>query len=358
MYHSFLSKTQLLSFLFLVLFNCSIAQTKYGGIEIGSKGVKITVVNFKNIKKSIYTLDKFWTENTGIAKGIAITGNLNPEDIETTSNIVLANYNKLQAEYKIDKKRIFIVASSGVAMAKNTNVLVEKIKQLTEKDLDIITSNAEAKLLAQGGIPPKQYLKSTIIDIGAGNTKGGYVESFNGKSLVFMPLVLDLGTVTLTEKMRKKAHSDDFNDILMESLKFKDSLNFLFKKMYNVQPKSTKRKNIYLSGGAVWTFVTLTSEKTSDSYYKFTLKDVTDYQQKLLSDYAYFENLAKSNQDADRVIKTYSREYLISANNLLLSTINNLDKPKNKNFYFLKQGQITWLLGYVVEKSKYGKHIY
>lgn len=43
-----------------------------------------------------------------------------------------------------------------------------------------------------------------ILDIGSGNTKGGYINAFNGGNNVFLPLSLNIGTITLTEKISKK----------------------------------------------------------------------------------------------------------------------------------------------------------
>jgi hypothetical protein len=45
----------------------------YGGIEIGSKGIKMSVLEVGNIKKGDYTVKSFWTENIGIIKGLQKT---------------------------------------------------------------------------------------------------------------------------------------------------------------------------------------------------------------------------------------------------------------------------------------------
>jgi exopolyphosphatase/pppGpp-phosphohydrolase len=208
-----LKKTLLLLFLYTTtnLFAQSDQKANlFGGIEIGSKGVKITVVDIQNPKKAIFEIKDFWTENTGIARGISIDGNLQKDDIDKTAIIVAQNYYKLLNEYKIEDAKIFIIGSSGVAMAKNTDDLVAKVKELTKKTMDFITSETEAKLLVKGGIPPSRYLNALILDIGGGNTKGGFVGVFNDDNFVFMPLNLNLGTITLTEKIKKKAKNEDF----------------------------------------------------------------------------------------------------------------------------------------------------
>jgi exopolyphosphatase/pppGpp-phosphohydrolase len=356
-------KMKIKTYLFSLLI-CSInlfAQTQpnlFGGIEIGSKGVKITVLDVKNAKKGEFEIKDFWTENTGIAKGISINGKLNSEDIEKTANVVNQNYLKLINEFKIPKNRVYIIGSSGVALAKNTDELVTKVKELTDYTMEFITSETEARLLVKGGIPPSKYLNALILDIGGGNTKGGFVGLFNDDNFVFLPLNLNLGTITLTEKIKKKAKNEDFLEYLKTTSRFKDSLGIEVDKMYDVRPLSKKKKFIYMSGGAVWAFATLSATREIENFHEFTIQDVRNYQVQLLGDFSKFEEAAKSNKDIDRVLKTYSLKHLISANELLISTLERIENPEEKKIYFVKQGQIAWLLAYVVETVKNAKIIY
>lgn len=356
-----LKKTLLLLFLYTAtnLFAQSDQKANlFGGIEIGSKGVKITVVDILNPKKAVFEIKDFWTENTGIARGISIDGNLQKDDIDKTAIIVAQNYYKLLNEYKIEDAKIFIIGSSGVAMAKNTDDLVAKVKELTKRTMDFITSETEAKLLVKGGIPPSRYLNALILDIGGGNTKGGFVGVFNDDNFVFMPLNLNLGTITLTEKIKKKAKNEDFIEFLKSTSRYKDSLGIEVDKMYDVRPLARQKKYIYMSGGAVWAFATLTATRPIDNFHEFTIQEVKNYHVQLLGDFAKFEDTAKTNKDIERVLKTYSQRHLISANDLLLSTLERIEDPDDKKIYFVRQGQIAWLLAYVVDTAKNAKVIY
>ena len=146
--------------LFLLFAFCShiYSNTLFGGIEIGSRGVKMTVLDVENAKKNLFTLKEFWTENVGIARGISIDGNLAPEDIDAASKVVLSNYLLLINKYKIETQNIFIVASSGVGIAKNTDVLANIIKELTNKEIEVISSRLESKLMFKGSIIKKKIL--------------------------------------------------------------------------------------------------------------------------------------------------------------------------------------------------------
>jgi hypothetical protein len=128
--------------------------------------------------------------------------------------------------------------------------------------------------------------------------------------------------------------------------------------MYDVRPLARQKKYIYMSGGAVWAFATLTATRPIDNFHEFTIQEVKNYHVQLLGDFAKFEDAAKTNKDIERVLKTYSQRHLISANDLLLSTLERIEEPDDKKIYFVKQGQIAWLLAYVVDTAKNAKVIY
>jgi len=337
-----------------------ISQELYAGIEVGSKGVKMSVINVQNIKKGKYEVVDFWTENVAIAKGIAVDGKLAENDIDTAFNVVVKNYTKLLKEHKIEEKNIFIVVSSGVGMAENVDVLLQKLYVFTNINVGIISAQTEAKLLLKGCIPPKEYSDSLILDIGGGNTKGGYVEKFDDDDiLIFYPVTLDLGTVTFTEKINKKAKNNsvaEFNELLSAALpELKEQTDLLYKQ----SPKIFNKEKVYMSGGAVWAFYTLYKGNAAiENFSPFEIKDVEAYNTMIKTDYAKFEALASQNKDVEKVLKTYSQKYLIAANSLLLTLLEKMPDIKSKKIYFTKQGQMAWLLSYIADSAKRAKNIH
>jgi exopolyphosphatase/pppGpp-phosphohydrolase len=330
----------------------------YGGIEIGSKGIKMTVLDVENLKRNTYDVKEFWTENVGIAAGIGIDGALLQEDIEKAGAVVYSNYKKMLTDYKIEDKNIFIVGSSGVGLANNTNDLVVKIKTLTNKKMEIISSSLEAKLLLRGCIPPKNYLNSVIIDIGGGNTKGGYAKDINGAS-VFFPISCDLGTVTLTEIINKKCKQKtvfEFNENLFDYL---PTIRETFKKMYTSRAESQDKSNIYISGGAAWAFYTLlTGLKAEENFTQIQYDDILAIRTIAENNYQRFVSNAESNVEMQKVLKVYQQKYLIAAFNLLETSLEVVPNIQNKKIFFAKQGQIAWLVSYVFDNAKGVKQIY
>jgi exopolyphosphatase/pppGpp-phosphohydrolase len=341
----------------LVLSFTSQAQL-YGGIEIGSKGIKMTVLDVENIKRNTYDIKDFWTENVGIAAGIGIEGALLQEDIDKAGDVVYNNYKKMLSDYKIEDKNIFIVASSGVGLANNTNDLVVKIKTLTNKRIEIISSSLEAKLLLRGCIPPKNYLNSVIIDIGGGNTKGGYAKDINGSS-VFFPISCDLGTVTLTEIINKKCKQKtvfEYNENLFDYL---PTIRESFKKMYTSRIESQDKNNVYISGGAAWAFYTLlTGLKAQENFTQIQYDDILAIRTIAENNYQRFVTNADTNPEMQKVLKVYQQKSLIAAFNLLETSLEVLPNIQNKKIFFAKQGQIAWLVSYVFDNAKGVKQIY
>ena len=353
-------KKALLSLVFLFVQNFMFAQDSgiFAGIEIGSKGIKMSVVEVTNIKKGDYVVKSYWSENVGIAKGIAIDGNLAKEDIDRAATVVVTNYIKIRDEIKVADENIFIVGSSGVAMAKNTQELIDKIKITTKKDVEFINAQTEGKMLLKGCVPPVDYKDSMVLDIGGGNTKGGYIDVKNDNNFVFFPLSVNFGSITLTEAVLKKTRKDDVSEFNEKLFGFLPTLRDQIKAMYGTSPVALEKEKVFMSGGAVWAFYTLYNGAAKQAFNEFKLEDVLYYDAVLKNNFRRFEELAKTDKDAERVLKTYSQKYLISGSNLLLTCLEAIPDINDKKLYFAKEGQIAWLVSYIADRSKKVKKIY
>ena len=330
----------------------------FAGIEIGSKGIKMSVIDVYNIKKGGFTIKSYWTENVAIAKGISIDGNLAQEDIDRAANVVVTNYKKIKNEIGVTDANIFIVGSSGVAMAKNTQALIDKVKATTGKDMEFIDAQMEGKMLLKGCIPPVDYKDSMVLDIGGGNTKGGYVDVYNSENFVFFPLSLNYGTITLTEAVLKKTRNDEINEFNIKSFGFLPTLREQVNAMYTSKPTALEKEKVYMSGGAVWAFYTLYYGGAKEAFNEFKLEDVINYDAILKNNFKKFEEQAKTDKEAEKVLKTYSQKYLISGSNILLVCLEAIPDINGKKLYFAKEGQIAWLVSYVADRSKKVKKIY
>jgi exopolyphosphatase/pppGpp-phosphohydrolase len=348
-------KISLLIGLLLSFTILSFAQGKYGGIEIGGKGLKISVVDIKNIETGEFSITKFWTRNTAITRGISIDGKLRSEDVTETAVAVKEILEQLKSEYKLPNERIFIIASSGVAMASNKEDLAVKVKSLIGRDLEFVTSEQEGKLVTKGSVPPSKYTNSFIFDIGGGNSKGGFVSIDDANHYIFTPLAFDLGSVTLTEKIKKNASSSDFKDFVASAVEFNDTLKNIVKFMYDNKTAARRKKNVYMVGGTVWSFISLTRPGLTNAYEEFTFQDIKNYQYDLVNNFDKFEQQIDTQKDVAKVFDTYSREALLAGSYIMLNSIQDLSNPQEKKIYFVRQGHVAWLIAYIVDTVRKNK---
>ncbi|CAM4039827.1 hypothetical protein FLBR109950_14060 [Flavobacterium branchiophilum] len=347
-------KNSVLLFILLPFLVFSQTQEYYAGIEIGGKGMKTTILQISNIKTSSYNVIESWSESTPISKNISKTDFISNEDMITTLNLLKKNFDKVKSIKNIDKNNIYIVVSSGVGIAKNTNDFLEKINVLLQVKSKVISVEDEVRLMILGGIPFYNIKDSFSIDIGGGNTKGGYLLDFKTKNdSTFSPIKLNYGTVSLTEKAKKNlTNPADFNEYVSEISKLSDSLNQTFKQAFGADSVLNKRKKIYFSGGTLWAFITLTQNQDKDEYKKFHANEVKMHQNDLLTNFEKFQNLALTNSEIKRVLDTYSKQYLVTGNIILLNFINNIDDIETKDLYFVSSGHLSWLKAYILESKK------
>ncbi|MEN2415342.1 exopolyphosphatase [Flavobacterium mesophilum] len=353
------NKPQILFFTLLSLFFSitSFAQKSlYGGIEIGRRAIKVSVVDVNNIRKADYKILYFATDRIDFAAHIADKGELPQEDINKISVTVVDQLKKIKTEFKLLEENIFIVAAPVFAQARNVEVLRSKISTLTSKNLDVLNVNEEAKTLVKGAMPPVDFANAFLLDIGAQTTKGGYIDEQDDK-LEFIPLELDFGTMTLTDAVKKTVvnpnQANDMSTYQEKSFDFNPILRKKVKALLDANPPLAKKDKIYLSGGAVWAFATLYyNEDAKEHYISLTLEDVINYDAILKNNFVKFTNLAKTNKEIARVLSTYDQQYLISANNILQTCLESIPNLQSKKVYFVKEGQVIWLISYIADRSK------
>ncbi len=354
------NKSQILFFILLNLFfsiNSFSQKNLYAGIEIGRRAIKVSVLDVNNIRKADYDILYFTTERFSFADHITANGELTQEDIDKASITVADQLKKIKTDFKLLEENIFIVAAPVFASARNLDVLKSKITSLTKKNLDVLDVTEEPKTLVKGAIPPVDYSNAFLLDIGAQTTKGGYIDELKDNKLDFVPLELDFGTMTLTDAVKKTvANQNQVNDMSVyqeKSFDFNAILRKKIKDLLDKNPSLLKKDKIYLSGGAVWAFATLYyNDNVKEHYVSLTIEDVLNYDAILKNNFSKFSNLAKTNTEAARVLSTYDQKYLISANNILTSCLENIPNLETKKIYFVKDGQTIWLISHIADRSK------
>ena len=165
----------------------------YAGIEIGSKGVKMSILETAktNKKTGNYKVIKDTSVNTDF---ISFTD----ASYSNTLKGLYGLYAVAHQDYAIPGEKIFTVFSSGVKVVAEresktnwiTNLADSFRKMVNEpkREMPAVDVTEEARLSHLGIVPASRRYNTFLIDIGSGNTKGGYFPNGNTKDLKLFQL--------------------------------------------------------------------------------------------------------------------------------------------------------------------------
>jgi hypothetical protein len=348
--------------------------TIYTGIEVGSKGVKMSVIEIgKNAQTNgAFNILKDTSVNTDFIS-------FSQPAFQATLNGLAGLYNTALKDYKIPSKRIFTVISSGVKMQaeKDTklawvNNLIDsfrvKIKEPGRK-VEVVDVMLEGKLSHLGIIPAARRYSTFLIDIGSGNTKGGFFPYGNTND--FKLFQLNWGTKSTANATDKNCGDDktliNFNKQLYRVLAGAENSEIIY--AVNSSGAYPVSDNIGVSGGIAWAISTLLHPELIDnSVISVTFAEVAKFNEKL---YKNFEVLSPSflttniNRAAEkeiifkevtRVLQVFDQKSLMAGTGLLMKIIRQFESAfETKSFYLIKNGQVGWVSAYVdqnIEKDE------
>jgi hypothetical protein len=364
---------------FLIVFSSTIvfAQTSvpakikklnlYAGIDVGSKGVKLSIIQMgKNaaITRS-FTAIKDTSVNTDF---ISFT----PASFSATLKGMCSMYNFALISYGIPSEKIYTVVSSGIKGQAEKEKKTYLIKNLSDsfklliKDpqrvVDVIGAMDEAKLSHIGIVPEARRYNTFLIDIGSGNTKGGYFKNGNTKELKLF--LLNWGTKTIANATEKRTDEDksiaNYKKQLFRVLAGEPDSEIV----YAVNESGAYNMNDYFafSGGIAWSVATLLyPELIENSVVPVTYADLVKFNDKLTNNYASLspENLLKNITDetldkaaigseTQRVHKVFDQKSLMAGTGLLIKIVRQFEGTQDKKQFFLvKNGQVGWISAYV-----------
>ena len=153
---------------------------KYGVIDIGSNSVRLMISeNGQTIKKHVKT--------TRLAENMEADNNLQDIPMERTACAVSFFVNMAKEQ---NAEKVYIFATAAVRQAKNKQVFISRIKELTGLDVDVIEGELEAKLGAFGALNGSD---GGIIDVGGASSEVLVMKE--GK--IIYSKSLDMGAVRL-----------------------------------------------------------------------------------------------------------------------------------------------------------------
>ena len=343
----------------------------YAGIEVGSKGVKMSVIEIgKNAQtRGAFNILKDSSVNTDF---ITFT----PVTFHNTLEGLCGLYTTLTKQYKIQPRLIFTLVSSGVKIQAEKenktrwiNDLIDSFKlsvKEQERQVSVIDVLEEARLSHLGIVPETRRYNTFLIDIGSGNTKGGYFP--NGNTKDFKLFQLTWGTKSIANAVEKRCGDDNglsnFNKQLYRVLSEAENSEIIY--AVNESGSYPKSDNVAFSGGIAWSVATLMfPELIDNSVVAVTFDQMLKFQERLynnfssVSDTYLTKNLSDKSLDKEaiakeikRVHQVFDQKSLMSGTGLLVKIMRQFQSVyEGKQFYLVKNGQVGWISAYVDQST-------
>ena len=333
----------------------------YAGIEVGAKGIKLSIIDVTLNKDRQYDYNlKLDTSINTDAASLSYQSEKESRDAIAKLMDIVAN------RFKVVSKRTYIVISSGLKQELDRYEKVDYFANtIRPKEIDTaihimyVTPGQEAELSFIGIVPQKNRYSNNQLDIGSGNTKGGYFS----REKKFIPVNFSLGTKSFQRLVDAKVQGN--LEVFLKTAEqiIKDSLIKVMTDELVTKPDFKTRDVLYLSGGIVWSIVSLMHpQSTLNNYTELSTNDIADFRKRIFSDYSGLTQpdiSAISNADdantarknINRVINTYDQKALLAGAvwlDELIKQINTLNP--GKKFIFPKYAYVGWISGYIIKK--------
>jgi len=339
----------------------------YAGIEVGAKGVKMSILEIgKNAQK---------TGAFNVLKDTSINSDFitfSPSTFQATLNAFAGLYAQAKKDYNISTESIFTVVSSGVksqAEKDNKNVWIKnlidsfKIKvNEPQREVAVIDVLEEAKLSHLGIVPESRRYTTFLIDIGSGNTKGGFFP--NGDTKFLKLFQLSWGTKSVANATEKRCDDDktldNYNKQMTRVLTGAENSEIIY--MVNESGAYPMSDYIAFSGGIAWSVATLLyPELIGNSVVPVSYDDVVKFSERLYKNYPSIseEAITKSitdktldkvaiGKEVKRVNQVFDQKSLMAGTGLLLKIMRQFEGIyEKKQFFLVKNGQVGWISAYV-----------
>lgn len=339
----------------------------FSGIEVGSKGVKMSILDFgKDLKKiDQYTVVTDTSINTDF---ISFT----PATFSATLNALTSLFKVATDRYSIPSSQIFTTISSGVSIISEKEKKQDWLTLLADsfrikihdpkREVTVVDVTEEARLSHLGIIPDSRRFTTFLIDIGSGNTKGGFFPHGNTKDIRLFQLTW--GTKSIANAAVSRVGSDtsfrNYARQIPRVLAGTPEEEIVY--AVNVSGAYNMSDNIAFSGGIAWAVATLMyPELIDNAVIPVTYDEISEFSDRIANNYNLLspESVANSVTDAtiDKdfvkkqakiVNKVFDQRALLAGTGLLLKIMRQFEGVyERKQFFLVKNGQTGWISAFV-----------
>ncbi|HRA49189.1 MAG TPA: hypothetical protein PK819_14045, partial [Thermomicrobiales bacterium] len=158
-------------------------------IDLGSNTFKLTIAS---VVDGSVTLLLARAEHVRISEGLQSSGRIQEEHME----LAVATIQTMCTEARSAGARsILVVGTAALRMASNTSVLIDRVRLATGLDIDVISSEREARLTTAGALSQLDSAGDLIVaDIGGASTE--LIHTRDGAILQWTSLPIGSGLLT------------------------------------------------------------------------------------------------------------------------------------------------------------------
>ena len=343
------------------------------GFDIGSQGVKLSVIGFYHQNGKLkYRLIYDRQETVGLVKGMELnSGKLRAVDIQEAVATVQEMMRDAFDVFGLTNRDFIIYTSSGINLATN----VSDVNALTQKMLGMTTvtdmpTKVEATYSVRAGLAREDFERAILVDVGGGNLKGGilqpYINAAGVTRFTFKSYTIELGARRLSERiLLRNPNLTEYPNLLKKMVE--DSIAPLIRMSLNDNPgiKDLSRSMVYLTGGAAYQFITWRyPEKVQNEIVEFTLDDFGQFVEMLYSltgwidwqsrtfamikDVKLREQIERDHIKASR--RVYNREGCLAGTLLAQQVFREIGGLNTKTFYFTRDAY--WINALVFDTYK------
>lgn len=337
----------------------------FAGIEVGSKGVKLSVIKLKSDLKGEYAYEivKDSSINTDI---ISFTDDAMSRTIDAVSR-----FYAFAKQMSIDDSRIFFAISNGVKSRAEAEFKLSMLKTIQDrirlkiaqpsKEIYVLTEEDEPKLTHLGVINKANRDAASIFDIGSGNTKGGY---FTFNSSEFNSFSFEWGTKAIALHIDKLYPNTTVKEYAKLVQNFVDSI-MMTKVNYMLDSRGSmyNKDQVVLSGGINWAIASISKPGSLEyAFAPVTKEDVIKFKANVINNYNEMRKIEnylwqikpdETQAVADelgKVFDTFSQRDMIAGVTLLEAMMDKFIRSSAvpKKFYLARYGYIGWITGQII----------
>jgi len=355
---------------------------RYGGIEIGAKGVKAVSLDISPLPREVRLLgrpgEKKMTVNTTLIDTELRGGKvfIKADAIDETAEAVEELFLWLRDRQGVPAENISVVASSGVPRAANLNALLGAVKTRTNREVRLLSLTDETSLMIWGVIDARLRGDAIVVDLGTGTIKVGYYEPPTKTSLGWLSIIRNdrLPGVGVYHQLVCKAVEARRACGLTAS--FQREAEALRSPRITAplqaeimrRPLLVNHQRAYFAGGTVWAMIALVKpEAASQEQVRFTVADIEAFRKLVCASPEAFPavdlsrlNIAQrtaAEAELAKVKRVFAPEQLVSGAEILAGVaeafrLKDRVGGKSRELIFVRDGQYGWIMAYVRMRAR------